>query len=1188
MEAAKFVRRYGLATAAVILCGISFPTTVFEYEISAHSALTSAMFDEYAKRFPDAPIDERYRSALTQGSKDEDDGMRSLRHFYDPLNNRGLTWGGKAWPSAKRWVSDASLQGSKHFTWGDALELYAEGDEENAFRALGHVLHLLEDMSVPEHSRNDPHMMSSPYEQFTKSLIPVAPKKPPIILESLDAHFDALAKYSQDNFYSEDSIGDVYDTPKARYFSREGAYRYGFKQDDEGNKYYLINLEVVNQKEWFKSAPSLFDGDSNKVLSDYWRLLSDRAIRHGVGVMHLFIKEGEKLKREESTKRKVDEKKSFYAYAASVIDAFIPSASSADDGWEEIDDVASDSSGTAWSTAALRKKASAKAGEESARPSSASARSSPTTKAVVEKALPPTLCAYASTDTLSRASVIINEVAWMGSKASANAEWIELKNISAQAVDVSGFQIISLRGRIKVILDDGESIPAGGFYLLERTSNDAVPNISADDVYVGALSNSADGLRLFDTKCVLRDEAIGDPKWPAGNPAERRTMERAQDLSWHDYSGTASRMILGTPKKENSAPPPPKPALPVSGAVGGSQPPATAKPSSSGAGAPASTAPAPAQQRVSKGTVVVNEFLFDVAGSDVGREFIELFNTSASAIDLSGWSIQTQSAKKNFEADSAIPAHGCFLVALGSSAPQPAKGMRWASGSLNNTEGAIYLSQGEGFVSGPSDADVVDSTTYTKASYPTFTAGMSLERGESGGFHLRAVPNPADCSRGASAGASVSSSTSQSASASVKSSSPSGDFLKSVYFYTHPKSGNAVIDLRWDTYPFVPGRLGAWKALVFYLNSAPSSQKSLHTDSGWAPADASVLSITYPIYSVGYAPRARSLILPDSKDKSDTGGGLENAAYNWNLLTEDSMARVFPDAPVKKGDYITIGYYDFARSGGGDQELGLVYADPRKYFFDDPKPIFAGPIISGAPSESLDPRNGVGSITFPPAHDANSADNGIMFHWSFNGRVSFGRYTASISHSFFLSIGDDFEVEFSAENEFGIRSAPVEISTGPVGSVSWALVQVEGGGQSHVIGEENDNCTVACAPSASYQAVSFPTDTQANAVTVRLTSDRGIASLDIRMRVYADRDGAPDLATPIAEKIISPRSILMPAPADASFVFNAPIIFRKDIRYWLALDVVGYPNPHDRFSPYLRNIVSPTKGWYMKIGSWEP
>lgn len=161
--------------------------------------------------------------------------------------------------------------------------------------------------------------------------------------------------------------------------------------------------------------------------------------------------------------------------------------------------------------------------------------------------------------------VLINEVAWMGSGSSANDEWIELKNVSGQSVDLDGWQIVDKAEQIQVLL--GGNLPADGFYLLERTNDDSAPGVSADVIYSGALSNNDEGLRLFDNNCDLVDEVFADPNWPAGDAPARRTMQRENSLNW-------STAASATPKAENGeafandpeeepeedSPPPPAPS----------------------------------------------------------------------------------------------------------------------------------------------------------------------------------------------------------------------------------------------------------------------------------------------------------------------------------------------------------------------------------------------------------------------------------------------------------------------------------------------------------------------------------------------------------------------------------------------------------------------------------------------------
>jgi hypothetical protein len=151
--------------------------------------------------------------------------------------------------------------------------------------------------------------------------------------------------------------------------------------------------------------------------------------------------------------------------------------------------------------------------------------------------------------------VVINEVAWMGTGLSSSDEWIELKNLSGEAVNLNNWQLLDQGNQIKVVFSSSDAISPNGFYLLERTNDDSVPNISANKIYTGALSDTNESLRLFNSSCGLVDEVVASPDWPAGDKTQKKTMERGDDMSWHSYysvSADAVSGLWGTPKSENS------------------------------------------------------------------------------------------------------------------------------------------------------------------------------------------------------------------------------------------------------------------------------------------------------------------------------------------------------------------------------------------------------------------------------------------------------------------------------------------------------------------------------------------------------------------------------------------------------------------------------------------------------------
>ncbi len=172
---------------------------------------------------------------------------------------------------------------------------------------------------------------------------------------------------------------------------------------------------------------------------------------------------------------------------------------------------------------------------------------------------------------LAAGDVVINEVAWMGTAANAADEWIELYNITAQNIDLTGWTLKSADTSPNITLSG--SIPAHGFFLLERTDDTTVSDITADQIYTGGLVNTGESLTLRDSSAQVIDTANGDGgAWPAGNDTSKLTMERRNPLAadtddnWASNDGVtrngldaSGAPLNGTPKARNSAyvePPP--------------------------------------------------------------------------------------------------------------------------------------------------------------------------------------------------------------------------------------------------------------------------------------------------------------------------------------------------------------------------------------------------------------------------------------------------------------------------------------------------------------------------------------------------------------------------------------------------------------------------------------------------------
>lgn len=173
-------------------------------------------------------------------------------------------------------------------------------------------------------------------------------------------------------------------------------------------------------------------------------------------------------------------------------------------------------------------------------------------------------------------TVVINEVAWGGTAASTNDEWIELYNAGDTAVDLAGWVLVVGEARIPLGAP-GEAtvevrrttIAPRGYFILERTDDQAVADVTADVLFKGTLPNVGADLRLLDATGATVDEVLCEQGgWAAGTGSEGTrpyaSMERvesgalpaqwatnnARATSGLDAKGTP---ISGTPGAENSA-----------------------------------------------------------------------------------------------------------------------------------------------------------------------------------------------------------------------------------------------------------------------------------------------------------------------------------------------------------------------------------------------------------------------------------------------------------------------------------------------------------------------------------------------------------------------------------------------------------------------------------------------------------
>ena len=311
--------------------------TVFAYDDkTTHPAITDEIVDFYNLSF-DKKITAEEKERIIQGSILEDTEPRYINHFYDPIYKQGWTgehsgeWFSKDLMqkfsdvflssengvSALNWAHNQELQEKyKRYqgnrTWEKALYEYVKNkDKKEAFSDLGYILHLLEDMSVPEHTRNDTHPNDSPYEnysqRFTRNNFHIANdlKKQnfqPVNFNNLDEYFEYVANYSNNYFFSKDTVNDPkYEKPKI--IKSDSEYGYGLDKDNK--KFVLVGVETRRIKEgneYKDTKVYLLTKDQlyEPILNAYWIRLSREAVLSGSGVIDLFFQEAEKMEKDPS------------------------------------------------------------------------------------------------------------------------------------------------------------------------------------------------------------------------------------------------------------------------------------------------------------------------------------------------------------------------------------------------------------------------------------------------------------------------------------------------------------------------------------------------------------------------------------------------------------------------------------------------------------------------------------------------------------------------------------------------------------------------------------------------------------------------------------------------------------------------------------------------------------------------
>ncbi len=277
--------------------------------------------------------------------------LRSINHYHNPITDKGFS--GFAFgvflsgESSVKWAQkplNTQILGG-NYSWCDARDYFYKAltirDKTfreiffaKTFRALGQLMHLVQDVSVPEHVRDDFHVTG--YEKWVQKNVNINAVTPSVIDKSilnrptLDLPianlFDTnqyngtspnetaganigLAEYTNANFFSGDTINSqkftypttgsttVVDRPYVTKFGDPYVRQYYLKnccgETNSPVGYLLSAMDCLDY--WRKRDPSLSEMPQIPVLDEnvydnYARLLLPKAVSYSAGLLEYFFR----------------------------------------------------------------------------------------------------------------------------------------------------------------------------------------------------------------------------------------------------------------------------------------------------------------------------------------------------------------------------------------------------------------------------------------------------------------------------------------------------------------------------------------------------------------------------------------------------------------------------------------------------------------------------------------------------------------------------------------------------------------------------------------------------------------------------------------------------------------------------------------------------------------------------------
>ena len=241
------VNRQATVLFVVLFFLLGHATGIHAYKVGTHENITSktsSLSAKYNQFVSDSPVSlDASNNLMIWGSSAEDEIPRFLNHFYDPIDGSALS---SVNATAIRWAYGSGEVGSlfeNEYSWTNArrymYEAFIETDEAvrrekyyRLYRSLGQIVHLVEDMAQPSHTRLDPHASHADFlggffapllnpshlEDWSRindnEIIAYAnTASGPQAVTSFEQPFLTLASFSNRNFFSDDTIFQDYPQP---------------------------------------------------------------------------------------------------------------------------------------------------------------------------------------------------------------------------------------------------------------------------------------------------------------------------------------------------------------------------------------------------------------------------------------------------------------------------------------------------------------------------------------------------------------------------------------------------------------------------------------------------------------------------------------------------------------------------------------------------------------------------------------------------------------------------------------------------------------------------------------------------------------------------------------------------------------------------------------------------------------